>query len=281
VSHKERITLVALQIEPQPKPDDTILQIRRLIKECLSHQQNLDCVALPEYAFGTFREWVTTKHASDQIITKIQNAIKELAKEYRVPFVAGSVPYQTEEGHWRNRSFLVSAAGEVLGSYDKQHPFRAEKKLGLEPGKQTPIFQLGHLKVAVLICSDLWYHDILGQVVPLVDFIAVPTMTTVLDEKHIQYGQWAWQSLVAVRAKEYTIPIVSADQASWEYTSGVFTCGASCIADPSYRFTDNEGPSTQALRMPPDEKAHGIWSNISLKAIKDYAAYRREVGLRE
>ncbi len=281
MSPKDRITLAALQIEPQPKLDDTILQIQRLLEAFLSHQQDLSCVVLPEYAFGTFHEWTTNKRESDLITIQIQDAIKDLAKQHQVPIVAGSVPHQNKDGHWRNRSFIVSAKGQVLGSYDKQHPFRAEKLLKLEPGTETPTFQLNNLKMAVLICSDLWYHDILEQVAPQVDFIAIPTMTTVLDAKHIQYGQWAWQSLVTVRAKEYTIPIVSADQASREYTSGVFTCGGSCIADPSYRFTNEEGHKTQALRMPPDEKTHCIISQISVKAIGAYAAYRREVGLRK
>ncbi len=278
MSQKEKITLVALQIEPQPKPDDTILQTQRLLESCLSHQHDISCFVLPEYAFGTFREWAINKRESDLITIQIQDAIKDLAKQYQVPFIAGTVPHQNEEGHWRNRSFIISAKGKVLGSYDKQHPFRAEKQLDLKPGTQTPTFQLKNLKMAVLICSDLWYHDILEQVAPQVDFIAVPTMTTVLDENYIQYGRWAWQSLIAVRAKEYTIPIVSADQAVREYAPGVFTCGASCIADPSYRFTRKEGPGTQSLKST-DETVNVVISTISLKAVRDYAAYRREVGL--
>jgi predicted amidohydrolase len=240
-----------------------------------------DCVVLPEYAFGTFREWISTKQDSDQITAQIQSSISKLAQQYKVAVVAGSVPHKTDTKQWRNRSFVFSSAGEILGSYDKQHPFRVEKRLGLEPGTGLPTFKIDNLQMGVLICSDLWFHDLPSLLTPKADFLAVPTMTTVLDSQQIKYGQWAWRSLVLVRSKEYTIPIVSTDQASREYAPGVFTCGGSCISDPSFRFSNIEGPNTQALRITPHEKASCITSEISLKAVKEYTAYRREVGLRE
>jgi predicted amidohydrolase len=236
---------------------------------------------LPEYAFGTFREWVSAKQNSIHLAKQIQSSISSYAQQYRVAIVAGSVPYQTESNQWRNRSFVISSEGQILGSYDKQHPFRVEKRLGLEPGTDCPTFKIGNFTIGVLICSDLWYHDAVSELASQVDFLAVPTMTTVLDRQQIKYGQWAWQSLVAVRSKEYTIPIISADQAFREYAPGIFTCGGSCIADPSARFTNAQGPDAQALRITPNEKSHSIISQISIQAIRDYADYRREVGLRQ
>ncbi|MFW9934610.1 MAG: hypothetical protein ACFFDU_03640, partial [Candidatus Thorarchaeota archaeon] len=61
----------------------------------------------------------------------------------------------------------------------------------------------------------------------------------------------------------------------------IYTCGSSCIADPSYRFSNNEGFHTQTLRITPNEHGGLVMSKIGLKAIKEYSAYRREVGLRE
>jgi predicted amidohydrolase len=207
--------------------------------------------------------------------------VGDLAKRYAVPIVAGSLPYQTEQNQWRNRCFVFSETGQIVGFYDKHHPFRAEKRLGLEPGTQLPTFKVKKHRVGVLICSDLWYHNLLTQILHEIDYLAVPTMTTVLERQHIKYGQWAWQSLISVRSKEYTIPIVSADQASREYFPGVFTCGGSCIADPSYRFSNEESPHTQALKIAADKKSQYVMSSISLQAIKEYQSYRREVGLRE
>ena len=277
----DTLKLAALQIEPAVNLTDTFLQIQKLLDTALSDMKAFDCVVLPEYTFGTFREWATTKRESNETSQKIQDAISKLAQQYKVTFVAGSIPFQTDTNKWRNRSFIVSKSGKILGFYDKHHPFRTEKRLGLEPGTELPIFRLGTLAMGVLICSDLWHHDLLSQITSEIDFLAVPTMTTVLNNQHIKYGRWAWQSLVAVRSKEYTIPIVCSDQASREYAPGVFTCGASCIADPSYRFVNNEGPNTQALRISLDEKMNSLTSEISLRAVKKYSQYRRDVGLRE
>ena len=273
--------LAVFQIEPSANLSDTFLQIERLLSHAFSKEELLDCVTLPEYAFGTFREWATSKQDIDELTERVQKGIGDLAKKHKVPIVAGSMPYQTKQNQWRNRCFVFSEEGKILGFYDKHYPFRAEKKLGLEPGTECPIFRIKKLRMAVLICSDLWYHDLVSQIAPQIDFLTVPTMTTVLDDQYIRYGQWAWQSLVSVRSKEYTIPIVSADQASREYFPGVYTCGGSCIADPSYRFSNEEGPFTQALKTATDEKSQYITSTISLKAIREYAGYRREVGLRE
>ncbi len=281
MNQKEILNLAALQIKPASNLSDTFLQIQTLLKQAFSEMGMLDCVVLPEYAFGTLREWVTAKQDSDQITEQIQSNITNLAQQHKVSFVAGSIPFRTDKNKWRNRSFVFSASGKILGSYDKSHPFRVEKQLGLEPGTLLPTFKIGDLRMAVLICSDLWYHDLVSHYAPEVDFLAVPTMTTVLNNLHIEYGQWAWQSLVSVRAKEYTIPIVSTDQASHEYAPGVFTCGGSCIADPSIRFLNSEGPNTQALRIIQDKRKQFITSQISLKAVRAYTSYRRDVGLRE
>ncbi|MFX1565633.1 MAG: carbon-nitrogen hydrolase family protein [Promethearchaeota archaeon] len=275
------LTLVALQIQPSSNLTDTFLQIQDLFQQALSTLESIDCFVLPEYTFGTFREWAELKHNSDELSKQIQNTISKFARDAKVAIVAGSVPYQTNTNQWRNRCFVFSSSGTILGSYDKRHPFRAEIRLGLEPGTKISTFKLQRYKMGVLICSDLWYHDVVTQLAPEVDFLAVPTMTTVLKNQHIKYGQWAWQSLVGVRAKEYTIPIVSADQASREYTPGVFTCGASCIADPSHRFTNNESPEDQALRIPKNNQSNFVWSKISLRAIREYAQYRQDVGLRK
>lgn len=281
MSPQEHLKLAALQIEPSSHLSEIFLQISKLIKQAKTEQNSFDCVVLPEYTFGTLREWPVIKSGSDSRIEQIHNAVGEIAKQNKVAIVAGSVPYQTKKKQWRNRSFILSASGDILGAYDKQHPFRAEKLLGLEPGTQTPIFYLGSLRVGVLICSDLWYHQLVAEVASKVDFLAVPTMTTVLDSEHIHYGHWAWQSLVGVRAKEYTIPIISADQAFQEYAPGVFTCGGSCIADPSHRFTNNDQPESQALRTTLDRNASFVTSSISLNAIREYTRYRRNVGLRQ
>ena len=281
MSSNETLTLVALQIEASTNLSDTLLQIQALLDQAITVNETIDCVVLPEYAFGTFREWATAKQHSDHLTASIQTAIGQVAQQNRVAIVAGSMPYETERKTWRNRSFIFSKSGQLIGSYDKQHPFRVEKQLGLEPGTQCPTFKLNGLNMAVLICSDLWYHDLLTQITPTIDFLVVPTMTTVLNSQHIRYGQWAWQSLVGVRSKEYTIPIVSADQASREYAPGIFTCGGSCVADPSYRFSNDESPNTQALRIPQHVKSTYIMSTINLQAVKEYTAYRKDVGLRE
>jgi predicted amidohydrolase len=280
MSSKEQFTLAALQLAPAVETKSTVTVIESLIAS-IAATTKPNCIVLPEYAFGTLRDWNDPKHDADRELKRIQTALGALCRRQKVNMVAGSVPTQTPEKRWRNRSHLFAADGSIVGSYDKQHPFRSEKLVGLEPGDRTPTFEVSGLRLAILICSDLWFPDIIRHVAPKVDFVAVPTMTTVLNKDHTSYGRWTWHTLVEIRAKENVVPIVSADQLTREYLPGVYTCGASCVADPSYRFTADEGPHSQALRVATQDKPTAVITTISKEAIRAYREYRRDIGLFE
>jgi predicted amidohydrolase len=278
MSSKKQLTLAAVQLAPAATVKATIAAIESLMSSIRSTARP-DCVVLPEYAFGTLRDWQEAKLNANKQRAQMQTAIGGLCRRYHTTIVAGTVPTQTPENHWRNRSYLFAVDGSVVGSYDKQHPFRSERFMGLEPGEQTPTFCVAGLRLAILICSDLWFPELIRQVAQKVDFVAVPTMTTVLDEVQTSYGRWTWQALVETRAKENVVPIVSADQAIRECLPGVYTCGATCVADPSYRFTADEGPHSQALRVAGKEQATAVVSTISKETVSAYREYRRDVGL--
>ncbi len=277
----ENLTLTALQFSPTFQLKEAFSLLQKLVKSVASQSNKPDCIVLPEYAFGTYQEWIESNRDTLDQFHQICDQISELCQRFQVAIVAGSVPYKGPEGTWLNRSHLFSKSGDLIGTYDKQHPFRTEKRLGIGVGTHTPIFQLGKFSMAILICSDLWYPAILQEISSKIDFVAVPTMTTVLDSTHTTYGRWAWHSLVAVRAKENTLPIVSADQTAGEFRQGIYTCGASCIADPSHRFSNDESPHRQALKITNSNMTGGISSTISMKAVQEYRKYRQEVGLRK
>ncbi len=279
MTSEDFITLAALQLIPSSSLSGTITTIDSLINSLVSQEIKPDCVVLPEYCFGSVQEWKLAKVKGKDYHLQVWEQISRLCHKHRVAIVAGSMPYKTAEGKWRNRSYLFSSRGKVLGEYDKRRPFRTEKKLGLEPGNRTPVFELDKLHLAIIICSDLWDARILMQVAREVDFLAVPTMTTVLDEHLIGYGRWAWQSLVAVRSKEFALPIMSADQSVRSPFPGTFSCGATCIADPSHRFSTGEDPGTQALKVAQPTSRTALVSRISKKKLEEYRSYRREVGL--
>ncbi|MFX1561746.1 MAG: carbon-nitrogen hydrolase family protein [Promethearchaeota archaeon] len=281
MSSQDNFTLAAFQLQPSKTISTTITAINTLTVSLTSQDIIPNCIVLPEYIFGTLRDWKDKEKEREEKSNKIINAMSELCKQHHVAMVAGSIPHKTLADQWRNRSYIFSADGNLVGSYDKQRPFRSEKFMGLEPGNHTPIFEFSKLRLSVLICADLWLPEIIYAIRGKIDFIAVPTMTTVLNKNQIAYGRWNWHSLVAVRAKEYAVPIVSADHAPWEYVPGVYTCGASCIADSSYRFSDEEGPYTQALKVPQQKPQTAVVSTISRKAVRAYQGYRKDVGLLE
>ena len=277
-------TLISLQIAPSSEISETLHKIETILLSVAQKMTSISCVVLPEYIFGTALEWKEKeKPFVEHTSKKILDVLCSLSKQYSMPLISGTMPYTTSEGMWRNRCYVISENGEIMGFYDKMKPFRTEKRLGLEPGEstQTLSFNLNSCRIAIIICSDLWFPEIARNVAPNADIIAIPIMTTVLEATQTYYARWTWHSLISTRSKENVIPIVCADHPEREYYNGVFTSGASCIADPTHRFENDEGPFLQTLKTTQCDSETVLVSNIRKDSVASYREYRRDVGLLE
>jgi predicted amidohydrolase len=120
--------------------------------------------------------------------------LAELAGSSHAHVVGGTVGYQDSQGRNWNACFVVDRRGRQVGCYRKQRLFGAERQVrvaGQEPG----LFDLDGLRVAVLICADLWFPELLRPLIDRADVLCVPAKTTVPARRHVPYARRLWHSL--------------------------------------------------------------------------------------
>lgn len=79
--------------------------------------------------------------------------IREAARAAGAGVVVGAA-LPTAGGGVSNSALCISAAGELVGRYDKTQLFGAEREV-FEPGNEVVLAQMGAIRVAPLICFDL------------------------------------------------------------------------------------------------------------------------------
>ena len=234
-------------------------------------QTDFTFICLPEYAFGNKSNY------SKKNISFMHEELSSFAQEKNSFIIAGSYAFP-ENNTWFNRSFVFDNQGKNSYYYDKTHPFNYELKNGISPGINRNIFTAKGLKIKILICADLWFpEEIRNLKNEKIDLIIVPSMAVVKNIKLVNYGKSLWHSLALIRSKENVIPLMVSDWAV-QPIRGSFTCGSSCIINPSIRWND-ETEEKEAFNKFENDIDGAISSIISKSAILDYQKYRIEVGL--
>lgn len=230
-------------------------------------------MVLPEYALGNKIRFPKNEVNYDKILKDC----KDLTSEFDFNLFAGSAAVN-DDGKWMNRCFFINTDGKIQ-SYDKQKLFNYERKLNFTPGDKSQIFELHNgIRCQVLICSDLWYPELIRDYITnLPDIVVVPTMSVVPKKDLIDYGRWLWHSLATTRSRENVLPVIVADWAIQSFGES-WTCGASSILNPSIKWTSKSEYEKAFVTL--SEKAEGFLSTVvSFSEIYEYRKYRKETGL--
>jgi predicted amidohydrolase len=210
--------------------------------------------------------------------------LSTLARACRLNVIGGSIDYQHKDVCRRNTCFVVDREGREVGRYHKRvlfGPEQADRTAGDEAG----VFEIDGLRVAVMICADLWNPLLPRELVDGADLLCVATKTTVPSGAHIDYARRLWWNLALTRAMENGLPLVVSDWAEGRHeTIGVaegtrtrsihYTSGGASITDPGKR------PQFDALQVVLPRGEPGILAaTFDLDAAAQFREYRRGVGL--
>lgn len=228
-------------------------------------------VTLPEYALGNKSTY------NQELLEKTKDTIAKFVDENNINIVAGSHAHKDGE-FWYNRAWLFDSESHKIQVYDKKHLFNFELKNNITPGSADGIFTIGKLKVKLMICSDLWFpEEIRSAMEEKIELIIVPAMAVVQNNKFVDYGKTLWHSLAQTRSKENIIPLMVSDWAE-QPVRQAYTCGSSCIIDPSQRWT-NDSEKQNYFTFMSQENEGFITKEISINSVREYREYRKEVGL--
>lgn len=145
------------------------------------------------------------------------SAVRSAAGTQGIAVNLGSLAIKTDDpdGRFANRSFLISANGNVLATYDKMHMFDVvlsetesyRESKGYRPGETAVTVDLGDVRLGLTICYDLRFpHLFRALAKDGADIITVPSAFA------IPTGQAHWEVLLRARAIETGCFIVAAAQ---------------------------------------------------------------------
>jgi apolipoprotein N-acyltransferase len=221
-AHHLRVGLIQGNIAQDKKWDkefqeETLARYERLSRAAAA--QGAELIVWPETAVPFFFQ-------SD---THYQQRLLDLIRELHVPFLFGSVGWQPKdmtEVTLFNRAYLVSAAGDVLGSYDKIKlapfgeyiPFHDSFLFFLDKlvdgigdfaaGTEAKVLVLPTEKFGVLICFEGIFPDLARR------FVAsgADMLVNITNDAWFGRSSAPYQHLVmeAMRAVENRVPLVRA-----------------------------------------------------------------------
>ncbi len=113
------------------------------------------------------------------VVPRIEPLLAELGKLSRdlaCTVIGGTMPHPVEGGY-ANQS-TVFHKGEIVGSYQKVNPLGREEDRGIIPGTQYRVFDVGGVRIGVLICADVLNSSSFVQMRELgAEIIFVPTVS--------------------------------------------------------------------------------------------------------
>ncbi len=156
-----------------------------------------------------------TKDAPELKEEQALEPFREVARRYGMAIVAGSMAVKSKEERV-NRCHVVGPGGDLVGAYDKVHPFRLFNESGsFKAGSTLGLVELFGWKIGILVCFDIEFPELCRALAEKGAEALLVAGAWPLDHVRI------WRTLLVARAIE----------------NQLFTVGANrCDKGPSIRF---------------------------------------------
>jgi predicted amidohydrolase len=228
--------IAAIQMNSSPLVEDNLVFVEQQL--ALLPPQRPCLVVLPE-CFACFGggDQLMLDIAEDLDLGPIQYKLKQLAKQYAIWLVAGSLPVLcTTENKFTASCLLINDLGEIVEEYQKIHLFDVqvadntgtylESRL-THPGNTLIVTQTPFGNLGLAVCYDIRFAGMFAAMnqIAQIDVLALPAAFTQ------QTGQAHWQALLKARAIENQCYIVAANQTG-KHRNKRQTFGHSCIISP-------------------------------------------------
>ncbi len=238
------VKLSAIQLNAKPSVAENIQAISTQLEQLTAGEcSDEHLVVLPECClFFGVSDKAQLQLAKESVqsqkglISTLQLKLSELAKQYQVYLVAGTIPLLTEQGNkFTNTSCIFSPSGEILGQYDKIHLFDVNVKDNeknycesryTQAGSKPCLVNTPLANIGLSVCFDIRFPALYQTLTALgAGIISVPSAFTRVT------GKAHWQTLLQARAIENQVYIVAAGQEG-VHENGRETWGHSMIISP-------------------------------------------------
>ena len=195
-----------IQLNSSDDPTENLAVTQRLVAKAADAKA--DFVLTPEVtncvsANRARQKEVLHPEATDPTLAGLQAQARDL----RIWLLIGSLALKTDDvdGRFANRSFLISAEGEVVARYDKIHMFDVQvseaetyrESAGYRPGTHSVLTQTPVGKIGMTVCYDIRFPHLYRHLAGSgAEILTVPSAFSPVT------GAAHWETLLRARAIE-------------------------------------------------------------------------------
>ncbi|MFX1516005.1 MAG: carbon-nitrogen hydrolase family protein [Promethearchaeota archaeon] len=254
--------------------ENNLEEYQKLFSENQSSIESSNVICFPEYWNG-----MRKGNCSENIHELSMNFLKKMAIRYKVWIIGGS-HLVNDNSSFFNRAHIIDPSGRLIGTYEKRRLFGYERIQEISPGTRDLFWKIDGWNATIQICSDLWNtNDYSLLVTQSIDLVFCPILTTIPDQSYTTYGRFMWYNLAVIRAKEAASAVIVSDSAMQPIRDPYWCAGACCIADPSWRFTNEEPIGKNILYSIPNGGRGIVTVTLDLDRIHQQRQYRKDMGL--
>jgi predicted amidohydrolase len=224
--------------------------IRRRVQDCEATGVSVLCC--PEAILGGLADYAEDPASIAIPTSRIATALAPLASD-AVTTIVGLTEL-AETGLLYNAAAVLHR-GAVLGVYRKRHP--AINRSVYEPGRETPVFQVGTLTFGIIICNDSNFREPASDMVTRgAAVLFVPTNNALPPSRDGADLVGRTREADVARATENGLWVVRADVAG--RTSTLVSRGSSAIVDPNGLVAGSARELSEDLLMVEIEAGAGL-----------------------
>lgn len=215
---------------------ENIKSVEEKITQLMEANPQTDVIVMPE-EFYTGSSYNFTSIPEAFSGNKAIKKLSELAEKYNcyiIGGVTGSVDNEGKDRRYRNIGFILNRKGKIIGTQERNYIFYREAEF-IVKGVEKKVFDLDIGRVGILMGIDMFYEDMIKQMVALgVEIIFAPCLlpSPLNEEINKSFIINKWKSMVLAKAYEYGIFIIGVNGVGEvSYLKGRFE-GGSIIAGP-------------------------------------------------
>jgi len=221
---KRQVTIAIVQMNCSLRDKDANIQ---KVERFLTRLQDVQMICLPELFTTGYNldELAGDLYAlGEPIPGPTTERMRELARKHNVAILGNIVEGggTTDEALY-DTTFMISAAGRMIGKYRKTHLHPTERRL-FRPGHKLPVFEWAGLKMATATCYDLAFPELFRTLaLKGAEIVLLPSATP-------RGYEYLLDVRTRARAQDNQIFVAVANHVGHEGQVGY--CGLSLIANP-------------------------------------------------
>ena len=246
--------------EPQKNINKCIQWLDKAVKD-----YQADLVVFPETITTGFDTGLSVDELwemLDVVPGKLTDDIQAAAKKHSVHIVWPTYRRMDEGKGILNSAILIGPDGEIIGTYDKTHPFPGERRdMGgwTEVGTRAEVFETELGNIGMIICYD-------GDFPELSRLLAVKGAEVIVRPSALLRSYDIWYITNCARAYDNHVYMVSTNMLGPD-AGGNFYFGHSMIVNPiAWRLAQARGTEEIiAAKLDPDPMRYITWGSKSLQ----------------